>query len=272
MEYLEAYSTLYKYLVDEGLSFDQNRRRILEARGFKPSVDWRVLDLRQFYDENVSTDCIKPSFERIQLGYEERYKVGDILKISSYQELLYLFDHKSVRNYTVVPKTGEAIIWSRYALRHCEDISPDKLEGFVARFVRVLNHIGCYTNYSCDGWHHQPAKRCLFVGFTDRYSKAWFKTIIHSVFQTNVRFREGHPRMTNENIMSIVLPLDDERRVRAYLKLNNLATELEENEEKVQRLRDRVIFKISNQQKAMDELSIMEIENLFIQAVSGSLN
>lgn len=207
----KLYTLLYDTLVDETLSFEENKYLILRARGFYVNKSFSLLDEKYL--------CIaKSGQQECRENLNTNFTVSEILKMDSYSKLLELFSKDTVANYEVTTylRNNRIHKWAKGfasgSLRGM-DVYADQLEPFIAKYIRELNKIGTKTRISCDGWHRDGKK--MYVGFLDCNSMIWHK-IVSDFLPEEFKL----PWAYHNDVISILLPTNDKDKLQLYKKSN----------------------------------------------------
>lgn len=232
------------------LSVDE-KNSILQKRGFYPTAEGK---LDKYYDYWFARD-----FHFIKgISYVELKSTQDETVLQR------LFEKDSI--------TPQEVVW-RGKLKWAKTfgssnlpvyyIRPDCLDPYAARYVRVINSIGIRTCYSCDGWHNNPRKaRRMFIWFYDRYSYLWHQILCETPSLINTAIWK-HNRDSRE--IFVVLSRNEEKRIKIYNDVNDLAREIEERQDFYVDLKNKVVEKVKGKKK--NPLPDIEIEEMLRDAI-----
>ena len=244
---------LAEALIDGSADFEENKYRLLRMRGFRTDRSFSHIDSHYYH----GTETLR------FMGM----KLKDILTAGSIEPLLEMFRKDGVENQSVSIKNSvRRNLWANHFAGNLQlvDVEPDKLEPFVARLVRALNRVGCYTFYSCDGWH-EKTKGDLLIKFDDRNSALWCRLLMQSMVRSKCRFEYVFDDNTFSYTMKLRLPMDDAERLRSYIRVNETAARIEENEELFRKLRSTMIRNLKGVRK--NPLSLWELYALMEHTV-----
>lgn len=172
------------------------------------------------------------------------------------------------------------------------------LEPYIARLVRILNHIGVYTCMSCDGWHAEAGDRVSFVTkremklwMRDRYSVLWMWLLMEFVFGERwIRSRAKDDktwlniwepdRYISADFLQIGLAsydclmlcrLEDGKEMEVYEKNDRYAAFLEKHKDRICAIRNKWVNGLAKEEEDPDDLNFMKVRRRILAYVQADL-
>ena len=190
---LEGIEYFFNAIKQKCFSKEEYAAELLKARGFLLEDNELALSDNSFFAKNRWTR------EIIDSPMNDANYLNELLKDQNVGEVqgnkIIIFPNANVEKifYSSIQWGSESFLpyggvnFFRY--EHAPKVPVGLLEKFIARYVKAISACGVQTHGSCDGNHHRPPGRGIFIEISTGMGKLWHKILCERLLYKRFNFR-----------------------------------------------------------------------------------